>query len=72
MKEQTDVGFVLPVHRPRDGPSPGSGDPTVTRRSLPLSAFRIESHTKVTKEQKKYDTEPTDICLEELPVLLKI
>jgi hypothetical protein len=72
MKEQTVVGFVLPVHQPRDGPSPDSGDPTVTRRSLPLSALRTESYTKVTKEQKKHDTEPTDISLEGLPLLLKI
>jgi hypothetical protein len=72
MKEQTVIDFVLPVHQPRDGPSPDSRDPTVTRRSLPLSALRTESHTKVTKEQTKYDTETTDICLEGLPVLLKI
>jgi hypothetical protein len=72
MKEQTVIGFVLQVHQPRDGLSRDSGDPTLTRRSLPLSALRTESHTKVTKEQKKYDTEPTDICLEGLPVLLKI
>lgn len=72
MKEQTVIGFVLPVHEPRDGPSPDSGDTTVTRRLLPLSALQTESHTKVTNEQTKCDTEPTDICLEGLPVLLKL
>ena len=72
MKEQTVIGFVLPVHQPREGPSPDSRDLTVTRRSLPLSALRTESHIKVTKEGTKYDTEATGICLEGLAVLLKI
>jgi hypothetical protein len=56
MKEQTVIGFVLPVHQPLDGPSPDSGDPTATRRSLPLSAFQTESQSYKRRDETRYRT----------------
>jgi len=50
--ELTVIGCVLQVHQPRDGPSPYSGDPTMTRRSLPLSALRTVTHKKLQKNRR--------------------